>query len=571
MKIILRFLKMARPWWWAMVLAVLALIAMAGLNLLTPQIVRSLTAGLMENTLTQQGLLRLALLLVGSYLLRWATRFAAMYLAHVAAWRFVGELIAEVYAKLQTLSMRFFGQRQTGDMMSRAVNDSRQMEVLIAHTLPDLFSNICVVLGVTALLFTIHPLLALLTLAPVPGIVLLSRVFAKKVAPLFRRNSELLGQLSSVYQDNISGMKEIQAFGRETTEYPKMLDFCRLFGATNLHANFAAGLFHPSVELCTSLGTVVVVGVGGWFALKDQLSVADLMGFFMCLGLFYQPLTTLARLVEDASSSTASGRRVLEILDAEAEVRDAPGAQPLQNVRGQIEFRDVSFAYTPGEPVLDHISFTAKPGQMLALVGATGVGKTTIVSLIERFYDPNGGQILLDGQDISQVTLKSLRENLSMVLQDVFLFNGTVAENIAYGLEGATRAQVEEAARAACAEEFIRQLPGGYDTPIGERGQRLSGGQKQRLAIARAVLRGAPVLLLDEATSAVDNETEAQIQAAIERLCGKHTVIVIAHRLSTILRADCILVIDEGRIKEQGTHQALLDQGGIYAGLHALA
>ncbi|MDR2525625.1 MAG: ABC transporter ATP-binding protein/permease [Oscillospiraceae bacterium] len=570
MKLILRFLKIAKPWWWAMGVTVAALIAAAGLNLLTPQIVRQLTAGLTANTLDDKGLLQLVLLLVGSYVLRWLMRFFAMYLAHVAAWSAVGELIAQVYTKLQALSMRFFGQRQTGDLMSRAVMDSRQMETLFAHTLPDLFSNFCVLLGVTALLFSIHPRLALLTLIPVPGIAVLSRVFAKKVVPLFHKNAKMLGELCSIFQDNISGMKEIQAFGREETERLKMLSFCRAYAGINIHANFAAGLFHPSVEFCTSVGTVVVVGIGGWLSTRHQLSVADLMGFFMCLGLFYQPLTTLARLAEDLSACVASGRRVLEILESESEIGEAADAKPLQNVRGEIVFRDVSFAYQPDEPVLEHISFTVKPGQMIALVGPTGVGKTTIVSLVERFYDPNEGQIFIDGQDIRGVTLQSLRENMAMVLQDVFLFNGTVGENIAYGLKDATQAQIEEAARAACADSFIRALPQGYATEIGERGQRLSGGQKQRLAIARAVLRGAPILLLDEATSAVDNETEAQIQTAMEQLGGKHTILVIAHRLSTIQKADSILVIDEGRIKEQGTHGELIALGGIYAGLNRM-
>jgi ATP-binding cassette subfamily B protein/subfamily B ATP-binding cassette protein MsbA len=443
------------------------------------------------------------------------------------------------------------------------------MEVLMAHAIPDLFSNICVVLGVIVMLFFIHPFLAFLTVIPVPLIVGLSAVFSKRVSPLFRKNRVLLGELSGMMQDNLSGMREIQAFGREHTEHIRMRDFNKVFSKTNIRANFASGLFHPSVEFCTSLGTVIMVGAGGYFALRGRLDTADLVGFFMYLGLFYQPLTTLARLVEDVSVSSASGRRVLGILDTPSDVRDLPGARPLENVSGKIEFKNVSFAYED-ELVLDDVSFTAEPGEMVALVGATGAGKTTIVSLLERFYDTAEGTVCIDGTDIKTVTLSSLRKNLSLVLQDVFLFNGSIGENIAYGLDGATAEQVEQAAKIASAHEFISQMPSGYGTLIGERGARLSGGQKQRLAIARAVLRRAPILLLDEATSAVDNETEAQIQAAIERLSGGRTVIVIAHRLSTVMRADKILVIDGGKIAEQGTHEELMRRGGIYAGLNSI-
>ena len=287
----------------------------------------------------------------------------------------------------------------------------------------------------------------------------------------------------------------------------------------------------------------------------------------MYLSLFYSPLSALARLAEDIQVSRACGNRVLELLDTESEIKEDDDAKDIPTCSGDVRFDNVVFGYSGDSKVLDGISFDVKPGKMLALVGATGVGKTTIVSLLERFYDPQSGKITIDGHDIRHATLSSLRKNISIVLQDVFLFNGTVYENIAYGAENATEEEVYAAAKTACADEFIREMPEGYMTKIGERGVRLSGGQKQRIAIARAVLRKTPILVLDEATSAVDNETEAQIQKAIENLSGSHTLIVIAHRLTTIMKADDIIVLRDGKIAEEGTHDELMKKGGIYCGM----
>ena len=563
-----RLILMARKYWRTICIASLGIVGAALLTLITPAVVRSLTGELTDGTVTANSLLVYSAALTGAYLLRAGCRWVALAISHVAAWSFVGELTAKVYEKLQKLSMKFYQDKQTGQLMSRMINDTRQTEVLLAHALPDLISNIIVIIGVAVLIFTINPVLAAITLIPVPIVFWAGTFFSKKVAPLFMINQEVLGDLNAVSQDNLSGMKEIQAFGQEERELEKMRELCRHYSKVNIRANYANAIFHPGIEFLTALGTVIVVGIGGYLAMNKSMSVSDMVGFLMYLGIFYQPLAVLSRLFEDVQVSYAGALRIFEVLDADSDVAENPDAISLEKCAGKIAFENLSFYYNKEEPVLSDISFTANAGEMVAIVGPTGVGKTTIVSLIERFYDPQSGSVKIDDIDIKDLTLESLRSQISMVLQDVFLFNGTIAQNIAYSMKDASREQIEQAAKIACADDFINKMPDGYDTVIGERGVRLSGGQKQRLSIARAVLRDTPILILDEATSSVDMETELQIQRAIENLAGSRTVIVIAHRLSTVVRADQILVLDKGSIIERGSFDEIMAQDGVFARLY---
>ena len=527
-----------------------------------------MSAGVDEPGLRQIGIL--VIILIGLYLLRILFRFMSNYLAHKAAWYLVGDLRTKVYDKLERMHLGFFHDKQTGDLMSRVVNDTRDFELLYAHMIPETITNVVTFVGVFTVLLILNWKLALITCAPIPLILVSGIIFGKKVRPYFRISQKKMGELSGKLQDNLSGVHEIQSFGREEYETGRVDEKNFEHVRAMLQALKISAVFHPSVEFISSLGTILVVGFGGYLAYRGNLGVESVVAFLLYLSLFYQPITGLANLVESMQQSLAGAERVMMILDAPYEIKDKPGAKDLENVEGDISFDHVSFYYEEGAPVLEDVSFHCEPGKMLALVGPTGVGKTTLTQLISRFYEPQSGRILVDGQDIQNVTIESLRKNISPVLQDTFLFNGTIAENIGYARPDADMDEIIEAAKAANIHEDIMAMSDGYNTEVGERGLRLSGGQKQRVAIARAILRRSPIIILDEATASVDVETEQQIQKAIAGIAGKRTIIAIAHRLSTIRNADQILVIENGSVTERGTHQELLELGGAYARMHEI-
>jgi ATP-binding cassette subfamily B protein len=564
----------ARNYWLTLTVAAVSMLLLVGVQLLVPWVIRLLINAVTTTTSavgTESFIRTLALVILAVLVARSVLQFLRSYMAHIAGWSVVADVRTHIYEHVQRLSLRFYQDQQVGQLMSQVINDTELFEQFIAHAIPDVIVNIMTLTGVTAVLLSLNWRLTLLSSVPIPLVIVALGLYARYVRPAFRFRQQELGDLNATLNDNLSGIREIKSFAREQEQAVRVGKRIENYRRALLRALRLMATFEPFVEFTLSLGMVVVIYFGGRMALEGTLPVADLVAFFLYLDLFYLPVHNLSAAWEAVQNSLAGADRVASLLKEEPEPNDDPAAVPLTGrATGTVEFRGVCFEYLPGVPVLEGIDLVIPARAMMALVGPTGVGKSTLVSLIPRFYDVSAGEILLDGTDLRRIRLADLRRQISMVLQDVFLFYGSVRENILFGRPEADEAEIVAAAKAANAHDFIAALPDGYDTLIGERGVKLSGGQKQRLSIARALLKDAPILILDEATSAVDTETELLIQEALQRLIHGRTTIVIAHRLSTVRAAQMIVVLEDKSIREMGTHDQLMAKEGLYSRLYAI-
>lgn len=512
-------------------------------------------------------LVTFALALFGLYVLRTFLNIINRYLLQKTGQDILLQLRTEVYDHLQHLSLRFFNNRSTGELMSRVTGDVESLQNTITDTVERVVVNVMTILILGGILISLSWELALITLAPLPLYAFLISIYNRRIRPLYTVARERIAEISTTLQDNLSGIRVIQCFAREEHELSRFQTKCLEFWKVSLRVIKIRASFFPFARLTITLGPLMILLFGGHQVITGALSIGTLFAFQNYLWRFYGPVESLTRINDTIVRATASAQRIFEILDTEADIKDMPEARRLGRINGRIELQDVHFSYDENVGVLSGVNLVAEPGQLIGLVGPSGAGKTTIINLICRFFDPDSGSISVDNHALKEIELHSLRSQIGMVLQDPFLFNGTIRENIAYGKLGADDDAIIEAAAQANAHDFICGFPDAYDARIGERGVRLSGGEKQRIAIARAILGDPRILILDEATSSVDTETEVQIQNALETLVQGRTTVAIAHRLSTVQKANCLFVIENGKVVESGTHPELFNAGGLYTRL----
>jgi len=495
------------------------------------------------------------------------SRYIQQYNIRTAGQAAVQDIRNQLYGHSINLSMRFFTRNSSGSLMSRILNDVNVMQAALSDVLVTLLREVTTMLALIGYAFYADWRMAAMAFIVIPAAAWPAATLGKKIKKFSRRGQNAMGDVTSAVEQSFSGIKVIKAFAKEDYERSKFeyenAGFFRLIKKTFRYDAASS----PIIELMTSFGVAAVLWFGLNRVLAEEITKGEMFSILAAIVMMYTPLKRLTRVNNIIQQALGAGERVFEVLDTPVEIVDSPGAVELPRSQGYVSFKNVDFAYDD-EPVLQNFSVEAKPGEIIALVGPSGAGKSTFIGLLNRFYDPQAGQIIIDGHDIRNITQKSLHDNLALVDQETFLFNDTIANNIGYGLPETDLETVKKAANQAYADGFIEQLPEGYNTSIGDRGIRLSGGQRQRICIARAILKDAPILLLDEATSALDTESETMVQKALGNLMRNRTTFVIAHRLSTIMHADRILVLEAGRIAEVGRHQQLLEKGGLYKRLY---
>ena len=543
----------------------------AAVALTIPLVVRYVTGTLvyMEKDRMLTGLWQIGLFLAALLLVDLFSRYFIGNYGHVMGAKMEYDMRAEIFDHMQKLSFSFYDDAKVGQLMSRITTDLFDITELLHHGPENIILSVLKILGALLILVRINAVLALAAFLVLPFMFAFAFILNKKMRAAFRRNRVKIADINAQIEDNLSGIRVVKSFANEDIENEKFKEGNDGFLSAKKNSYRYMGSFQAGVGVFTTLIQVNVILVGTALIANGRMNISDLVTFLLYIGVFSEPIKTLVDFTEQFQNGYTGFERFREIMDIEPDIEDSPDAVELTDVQGHITFEDVSFRYNENtDKVLNHVDLDVPAGAYTALVGASGAGKTTLCSLIPRFYDVTGGRVLIDGWDVRSVTLKSLRSQIGMVQQDVYLFAGTIYENIAYGKPGATREEVIEAAKNANAHEFICQFPDGYETDIGQRGIKLSGGQKQRLSIARVFLKNPPILIFDEATSALDNESEHVVQESLERLAKNRTTFVIAHRLTTIQNAENILVLTDDGIAESGTHQELLDKGGIYEKLY---
>lgn len=541
------------------------------ISLVIPLVVRYITTDVvkMDMEIAVRRIVIVCIILAVLVLIQFGANYFITNIGHVMGAKMEYDMRAEIFAHYQKLSFSFFDDQKVGQLMSRITNDLFEISELLHHGPENLAISIIKIIGAFIILSSISGYLTLAAFILLPFMFAYSLFMNMRMKRAFKENRVQIAEVNTQIEDNLAGIRVVKSFANEDIEKEKFKIGNDGFLRAKKESYFYMGFFNSGMTAFTMMINVVVILIGGILMAKGHVDVADFVTFLLYINVFTDPIRTLINFAEQFQSGYSGFERFMEILAIEPEIQDSPDAVPLENVKGDIVFDDVSFKYKDtAHRVLRHINLDVKAGSYVALVGSSGGGKTTLCSLIPRFYDVTNGSISIDGKDIRSVTQKSLRENIGIVQQDVYLFAGTVYENIRYGKPGATREEVMEAAKKANAHDFIMALPNGYDTDIGQRGIKLSGGQKQRISIARVFLKNPPILIFDEATSALDNESENVVKESLERLAHNRTTFVIAHRLSTIRNAERILVLTENGIEESGTHDELMAKQGIYSQLY---
>jgi ATP-binding cassette, subfamily B, multidrug efflux pump len=519
-----------------------------------------------------QGLTKTMLLLLGVYIIGLVSQSGQGYLIGWVGQRFLAQLRVQIFDKIQSLPLAFFDQHKAGDLMSRLVNDIQTINQLLSQGITQVIGSVFSLVGIIVAMLILSLPLAAVSFLVLPVMIWITVLFARRSGAAFRKTRTVLGIVSSELEEELAGVRVAQAYNRTEANIQHFAEHNAANRDVNVQAVIVTSAFTPSIDMLSTLATAIVAAFGGWLVVTHKLQVGVVVAFFIYVQQFFRPIQIISNIYTQMQSAFAGAERIFDLIDTPLQQRDSPEAQALPQVEGRVVFEHVNFSYAarpdPTNMVLRDINLVAEEGQTIALVGETGAGKSTMVNMIPRFYDVTSGKVMIDGFDISNVTLASLRRQIGFVQQDTFLFSGTVAANIRYGRLDATDAEVEEAAKAVSVHDFVMTLPEGYKTKLGERGTGLSQGQRQLIAFARTVLANARILILDEATSNIDTYTEGLIQNALKRLLQGRTSFIIAHRLSTVHAADLVLVVDKGQIVERGNHDELLALGGRYAELY---